>query len=78
MTDTIPIFVNDRPLRVAVGATLGEVLATHDPALLVALLDGQALATDARTLAVDVDAPVAAGSIFRVRRSARLGGTADA
>lgn len=78
MTSTIPIFVNERPLQVPAGATLSQVLAEFEPDLFAALLGGRLLATDARVIPVDVDAPVAAGSIFRVRESARLGGAADA
>jgi hypothetical protein len=78
VTSLIPIFVNERALRVAAGATLSQVLAEFEPDLFAALLGGRVLATDARAIPVDVDAPVAAGSIFRVRESARLGGTADA
>lgn len=78
MTSTIPIFVNERALRVPAGATLSQVLAEFEPDLFAALLGGRALVTDARALPVDVDAPVTAGSIFRARESARLGGTADA
>jgi len=78
VTSTIPIFVNERALRVPAGVTLSEVLAEFEPDLFAALLGGRLLATDARGIPVDVASRVAAGSIFRVRESTRLGGTADA
>jgi hypothetical protein len=76
--DTIPIFINERPVRAPRGATLGQVLAEHDPELLAELLGGTAQATDARGLPVDPDLPVHAGAIRRVRRTARHQGGADA
>ncbi len=78
MTSTIPIFLNERALRVPAGATFSQVLAGFEPDLFASLLGGRLVVTDARAIPVDVDAPVVAGSIFRARESARLGGTADA
>ncbi len=60
------------------GETLGDLLAEHEPDLFAALLGGQAIATDGRALPVDPAQTLTAGAIFRVRRSARLGGIADA
>lgn len=74
----IPIFLNGTPLRVVPGASLGEVLATHDPELLAALLGGSAHAVDGRGIALDPDRGLGAGSIVRVIRSARGDGAADA
>lgn len=76
--ETIPVFVNDRPLRVPVGATLGSILAEHDPDLLAEVLGGSARVTDGRLIPVDPDGPVHAGAIYRVSRSARAAGAADA
>lgn len=71
MPDHLPVFVNGRPLRAPAGSTLGQLLAKYEPELLVALMGGAAIATDGRGIDVDPDAPLAAGSIFRVQRSAR-------
>lgn len=76
--ETIPVFLNGAPLRAAAGATLGDLLAEHDPALLAAMLDGSGRATDGRGIAVDPDAPIHAGAIYRVFRSARRDPDADA
>lgn len=76
--ETIPIFVNGAPMRVAAHATLGQVLAGQHPDLLAGLLDGSGRATDGRGLDVDPDAPVHAGAIYRVFRSARRDPDADA
>lgn len=78
VSDTLPIFVNDRALRVPVGATLGAALAEHDPELLAEVLGGTARVTDGRLLPVDPDSVVHAGAIYRVARSARAAGAADA
>lgn len=75
---TLPIFLNGTPLRVPSGASLGSVLADHDPDLLAALLGEGAQATDARGLPVDPGAPVHAGAIYRVFRSARRDESHDA
>ena len=73
----IPIFVNGRPLRVAPGRSLAQSLGDHDPDLLALLLGGS-IATDARGLPGDADAPVTAGAIYRVQRSARVEESTDA
>ena len=78
MIPDLPVFLNGRALSVPAGATLGDLLAEHEPDLLVALMAGEGFATDARGLPVEPAVPLTAGAIFRVRRSARLGGTADA
>jgi hypothetical protein len=75
---TLPIFLNGSPLRVPSGSSLGTVLAEHDPDLLAAMLGHGAQATDARGLPVDPDAPVHAGAIYRVFRSARRDEAFDA
>ncbi|MEP6590380.1 MAG: hypothetical protein ABJC19_04270 [Gemmatimonadota bacterium] len=71
MPTDLPVFVNGRPYRAPAGSTLGRLLAEHDPDLFVALLGGQALATDGRGIEADPDVPLTAGAIFRVQRSAR-------
>jgi hypothetical protein len=73
----IPVFVNGTPLRVAPGSSLAQLLGVHDPDLLALLLGGAA-ATDARGLPVDPDAPVTAGAIYRLQRSARTADSTDA
>ncbi len=78
MTPTIPIFVNDRCLEVPPGTTVGQALAEHEPELFAALLGGTLHLTDGRAIVVDASLTPAAGAIFRARRSARLGGSADA
>lgn len=76
--ETIPVFVNGAPVRVAAGTTLSQLLAEQDPDLLAGMLDGTGRATDGRGIAVDPDAPVHAGAIYRVFRSARRDPDADA
>jgi adenosine deaminase len=70
MSGTIPVFVNERYLAVAPGATVRQAVGLLDPALASGLGGGVA-ATDGRGLPLDPDAPVTAGSIIRAVRSAR-------
>lgn len=63
---TITVFVNERPVGVAPGAT------ARDAVTAAGLEPGAGLRiTDARGLPVDPAAPLAAGSILRAARSAR-------
>ncbi len=78
MTSSIPIFLNDRCLRVPPGTTVGEVLASHEAELFAALLGGTLHLTDGRSIPVDPSMTPGAGAIFRARISARLSGSADA
>ena len=71
LSESIPVFLNGHPARVPPGSTLVQLVAQEDPQLGTALAAGLATATDARGLAVDPDAPLQAGAIFRVLRSAR-------
>ncbi len=75
---TIPVFLNGTPLQARAGTTLGQLLAEHDADLLAALLGGGGQVTDARGIAVDPDAPIHAGAIYRAFRSARRDPDADA
>jgi hypothetical protein len=50
---------------------LRQLLAEHAPDLHASLAAGTASASDARGLPLDPDAPLAAGAICRVARSAR-------
>lgn len=77
MPNTVPVFINGRSLQATRGTSLAECLGHHDPDLLALLLGG-AIATDARGLPVDPDAPVVAGGIYRLQRSARVGDATDA
>ena len=77
-SQTIPIFINGTVVQSLPGNSLGTVLADHDADLLAALLDGTGQVTDARGLAVDPDAPVHAGAIYRIFRSARRDETTNA
>lgn len=78
MIPDLPVFLNGRALSAPSGQTLADLLAEHEPDLLIALMAGEGFATDARGIPVETGVPLTAGAIFRVRRSARLGGTADA
>jgi hypothetical protein len=77
VTDSKPVFLNDRLLQVPAGTTVAGLLAEHEPALLADLRAGRAMATDARGLPVAADAELAAGAVLRVFRSARTATASD-
>jgi hypothetical protein len=71
LSDSIPVFLNGRPVRASPGATLCQLVTQEDPELGAALAAGLAAATDARGLPAGKDTLLTAGAIFRVFRSAR-------
>lgn len=78
MDTDIPVFVNGRSVRIARGADALAAVAAAVPDLLERVRAGAASVTDARGLAVEPEAPLAAGAILRVAVSARHTGEADA
>ena len=76
------VFVNAAAVDVSPGTDVRGALAAHDPALVPRVSDGRALVTDARGIALALDAPLSAGSILRVvvraRRETQPGEAADA
>ena len=74
MGDSLRIFVNEKPVQVARGATIRDAVATHDRALAELLASDGAYVTDAVGRTVDAGDPVGeAGAVFRVVVSARRG-----
>lgn len=67
----VRVYVNERTVDVASGATVLAAVQAFDLALAPALADGTAYVTDGRGIRVGLDQLVAAGSILRVVRSAR-------
>jgi hypothetical protein len=78
MSDSIPVFVNERALAVPLGSSAAEAVSLFDAALAVRLADGSASVTDARGLPVSPGAVLSAGAILRVAASARRVGGVDA
>ena len=76
MTDTMPVFVNERRVEVPRGATAAAAVAGFDPAL-GARVETLSI-TDARGLPLAPDAVLTTGAILRVAASARRAGGADA
>lgn len=68
---TIPVFVNDRRVEVAPGATARVAALAADQSLAESLGDGRAYLTDGRGIRMDPAAPIEAGAIIRVVKSAR-------
>lgn len=72
------VFVDERPVSVPPDAVARDAVAALDPALLARLEDGTAYLTDARGIRLEAGAPLAAGAIVRVVRSARRSADSDA
>ena len=72
------VFVDAHPVDVAPGSSARDAVAARDPALLPRLDAGTAYLTDGRGIRLDAGAPLAAGAIVRVVKSARRGAEADA
>lgn len=66
MSRTIPVFVNAARVDVRDDATALEAVRAFDAEAAVEVERGTRLVTDSRGLPVAADAPVAAGSIFRL------------
>ena len=74
MSESIPVFVNDRAVRVPAASSVTEAVAAHDAALARDLEAGKARVTDGRGIDLDPAAMVYSGAILRVFVSARRGG----
>ena len=72
---TARVYVNERPVDVAPGASAAAAVRAADPELGAAVTAGAAYLTDGRGVRIEPDAPVAAGTILRVVRSTRPGPT---
>ena len=76
MTDTIPVFVNERRVLIPRGGTAAMAALQFDAAF--AAGGAPVTLTDARGLPVPPDAVLATGAILRVAVSARRASGADA
>lgn len=72
------VFVDAHPVEMAAGSLARDAVAALDPGLLPRLEDGTAYLTDARGIRLDAGAPLSAGAILRVVKSARRAAEADA
>ncbi len=74
MGDGLRVFVNEKPVEVARGATIRDAVATHDRALAELLASDAAYVTDAVGRLMNAGDQVGeAGAVFRVVVSARRG-----
>lgn len=71
MSEAVRVFVNERPVLVPAGVTVGDAVAALDPALAQALAAGRAYATDGVGRPIEATAGVIPGAIVRVVVSAR-------
>lgn len=74
MPADIRVYLNERGLSLAPGATARDAVRTGAPELLPDCEAGQATITDARALPVALDEILSGGAILRVQRSARRAG----
>ena len=75
------VYLNAIPLDLDPGTDVRGAIVAHDPVMAEKVSAGLAYVTDARGIALPLDAPLAAGSILRVVVSARrasASGEADA
>ena len=70
---TARVYVNERPVDVAPGSSAAAAVRAADAELGAAVAAGAAYLTDGRGVRIEPDAPIAAGTILRVVRSARPG-----
>ena len=73
MSGPVRVFVNATPVEVEPGSDVRAALHATDPAMEAGAAAGAALVTDARGIALPLDAPLAAGAILRVVVRARRG-----
>lgn len=71
MSDTLPVFVNERLVVVNAGATALDAVRVADPALAARVEAAEANLTDGRAVPLPPEAAIAAGAIIRVVVSAR-------
>lgn len=71
MSESILVFVNEKPVRVPPSSSVAQAVAAYDAALAGALQAGAAKVTDGRGIALAPGDPVYAGAILRVIVSAR-------
>lgn len=72
------VFVDAQAVEVRPGSVARDAIAAQDPSLLPRLADGTAYLTDGRGIRLDPEAPLAAGAILRVVKSARRASEPDA
>lgn len=78
MTDTIPVFVNERRVMIPRGGTAATAAEQFDPGFAPGPGAPAVTFTDARGLPVRPDTVLSTGAILRVAVSARRAGGADA
>ena len=71
MSQTVRIFIDERPVDVPFGTPIRSVLAARDTTVAAALDAGSAYLTDGVGRRISPDAPTRQGEIYRVVRSAR-------
>ena len=71
MSEPIPVFINDRVVRLAAGAIVSDAVAALEGDAAAQLAAGNAYVTDGRGIQLASDAPLHGGAILRLVVSAR-------
>ena len=73
MPSELRVFLNEQPLTLPAGATVGDALRRGLPELSPLVAEGAAHVTDGRGIEVDLASPLAGGAILRAQRTSRRG-----
>ena len=71
MTEMLPVFINDRLVRLAAGGTVADAVAACEDETARQFRAGAATVTDGRGIRLAPDTPIHAGAILRVIVTAR-------
>ena len=69
MTDTVRVYINAKPVDVAVNATALDAVENWDASQAAAIRAGERIIMDSRGIPTTADAPVHNGAIFRIVRA---------
>lgn len=73
MPTDLRVFLNEQPLTLPAGATVGDALRLAAPDMLPLVEQGAAFVTDGRGIEVALALPLTGGLILRAQRASRRG-----
>ena len=77
MSDTVRIYINAKPVDVAVGATAIQAVEQWDSTQAAAVRSGERMITDSRGIPATPETPVHNGAIFRIVRARQVADDAE-
>ena len=72
MSDTVRVYINAKPVDVAIDATALDAVETWDASQAAAIRSGERILTDSRGIPTTADALVHNGAIFRILRARQV------